>query len=701
MKRYIHALAIVAWVWGIEAHCQEITPPDTMRVNIENEIVVTATRNETDRKSAPALVELTTAETMERCHSVCLAQGLRFTTGLRVEDNCQNCGSTDVRINGLDGHYSQILIDSRPIISALSGVYGLEQIPVEMIDRIEVVRGGGSALYGASAIGGTINIITKEGSENAAAVSHTFMSIGGSKSFDNVTGLTASLVSGNKHAGIYIFAQNRQRDAYDHNKDGYSDIPSLKGISTGFKSFLYADRNSKLTLQYNFIKDSRRGGNKLNSQPHEANIAESADHDIHSFQFGYNGSYGNHRVEAYTAMRNTRRNNYCGGTGSESEEEIAAALNAYGYTHDLNLVAGALYSYNFQKPVRFTPSITFGAEYNYDFLNDSVPGYQYKLTQRVHILSSYIQNEWKSRKCALLLGGRLDKHNLIKRPILSPRVNVMYTPVSGLTFRAGYAGGFRAPQAFDEDLHVSVSEGERVTHILSEDLKEERSQNVTFSASYTYNHEAFGFEIESEGFYTQLKDIFAEKRYTTADNQEVAEKYNADKGYVYGIHFETKVGYAEFFSATLGLTWQQSLYSEALEWSEEAPAEKRMLRTPDLYGYILLSSNPWRTLSLNLSGNLTGSMLVPHDIETPVLVKTPTFFDMSFRISYDFTLLKPKTENSSKKRNGVFLQIGAFVQNIFNSFQKDLEIGVARDSGYIYGPSLPRTFGCNIKLMYR
>ena len=79
-----------------------------------------------------------------------LADGLSFQPGVRVENDCQNCGFTQVRINGLDGHYSQILMNSRPVFSALTGVYGLEQIPANMIERVEVMRGGGSALFGSS-----------------------------------------------------------------------------------------------------------------------------------------------------------------------------------------------------------------------------------------------------------------------------------------------------------------------------------------------------------------------------------------------------------------------------------------------------------------------------------------------------------------------------------------------------------------------
>ena len=112
-----------------------------------DEVVVSANRNETARRLAPNLVSVVGSKVFDITQSTCLAQGLNFQPGVRTEDNCQNCGFTQVRINGLDGHYSQILVDSRPVFSSLTGVYGLEQIPANMIDRVEVVRGGGSALF--------------------------------------------------------------------------------------------------------------------------------------------------------------------------------------------------------------------------------------------------------------------------------------------------------------------------------------------------------------------------------------------------------------------------------------------------------------------------------------------------------------------------------------------------------------------------
>lgn len=159
-----------------------------------DEVVVSANRSETKRRLAPNLVSVIGSKMFDITQSTCLAKGLNFQPGVRTEDDCQNCGFTQVRINGLDGHYSQILVDSRPIFSSLNGVYGLEQIPTNMIDRVEVVRGGGSALFGASAIGGTINIITKEPIRNSASFGHTFMAQGGANSFDNVTTGNVSLL---------------------------------------------------------------------------------------------------------------------------------------------------------------------------------------------------------------------------------------------------------------------------------------------------------------------------------------------------------------------------------------------------------------------------------------------------------------------------------------------------------------------------
>lgn len=241
------ALTLEVRALGYASQTQQVTlrRGQTAELNFEvvqsgismDEVVVSASRSARLRREAPALVSVLDAGLFEKTNASCLAQGLSFQPGVRVEDDCQNCGFTQVRINGLDGHYSQILVDSHPVFSALTGVYGLEQIPANMIERVEVLRGGGSALFGSSAIGGTINVITKEPSRNSAQMSHTLTSIGGSNSYDNNTMLNASLVTESGRAGLCVFGQSRHRSGYDHDGDGFTEVPVINSQSVGMRSF--------------------------------------------------------------------------------------------------------------------------------------------------------------------------------------------------------------------------------------------------------------------------------------------------------------------------------------------------------------------------------------------------------------------------------------------------------------------------------
>ena len=276
-------------------------------------VVVSANRSETTRQLAPTLVNVLNIKTFENTNSNSLAQGLNFQPGVRVENDCQNCGFQQVRINGLDGPYTQILMDSRPIFSALSGVYGLEQIPANMIERVEIMRGGGSALFGSSAIAGTINIITKEPLRNSAQIAHSLTMIGGSRP-DNNTTLNASLVTDDHKAGVYLFGQSRHRSAYDHDGDGFSELGQLEARTVGFRSYLKTSTYSKLGFEYHNISEYRRGGDQINRPPHEAWVAEQTDHSINGggLKFDLFSKDYKHRLNVYTSAQHTNRKSYYG-----------------------------------------------------------------------------------------------------------------------------------------------------------------------------------------------------------------------------------------------------------------------------------------------------------------------------------------------------------------------------------------------------
>lgn len=647
-------------------------------------VVVSANRSETTRRLAPTLVNVVDLKLFEQTNSTTLAQGLSFQPGVRVESNCQNCGFQQVRINGLDGPYTQILLDSRPIFSALSGVYGIEQIPASMIERVEVMRGGGSALFGSSAIAGTINIITKEPIRNSGMLSHTLTGIGGN-AFDNSTSLNASLVTDDQRAGLYIFGQNRHRAAYDHDDDGYSEIPKLHGQTVGFRSYLKTSLYSKLTFEYHHMEEFRRGGDLLNRPPHEANIAEQVEHSINGggLKFDYFSPDEKHRFNVFASAQHIDRNSYYGG-GQDP--------NAYGKTNDLNWMAGSQYIYSFGKCIFMPSDLTVGIEFNQDKLKDNMWGYNRQVNQTVKIGSAFLQNEWKNDKWGILIGGRLDKHNLIDNIIFSPRANLRFNPTEDINFRLSYSSGSRAPQAFDEDLHIENVGGSVAMIQLSDNLKEERSQSFSASADVYQRLGDFQVNFLVEGFFTKLNDVFA---LTDAEEENgilTRVRYNAPGARVMGLTLEGKLAYRNLFQFQAGLTLQQSHYDEAHEWNPEAPKVKKMMRTPNTYGYFTATYTPIKPLSVTLSGTYTGSMLVPHEagvIEKPMTVMTKKFADIGLKAAYDFKLYK-----------SINLQVNAGVQNIFNSYQNDFDKGPDRDSGYIYGPSLPRSFFAGVKISY-
>ena len=541
------ALTLEVRALGYASQTQQVTlrRGQTAELNFEvvqsgismDEVVVSASRSARLRREAPALVSVLDAGLFEKTNASCLAQGLSFQPGVRVEDDCQNCGFTQVRINGLDGHYSQILVDSHPVFSSLTGVYGLEQIPANMIERVEIMRGGGSALFGSSAIAGTINIITKEPLRNSAQIAHSLTMIGGSRP-DNNTTLNASLVTDDHKAGIYLFGQSRHRSAYDHDGDGFSELGQLEARTVGFRSYLKTSTYSKLGFEYHNISEYRRGGDQINRPPHEAWVAEQTDHSINGggLKFDLFSKDYKHRLNVYTSAQHTNRKSYYGTNRNP---------DAYGHTTDMTVVAGSQYSYSVDKCLFMPAEFTGGLEYNFDELKDEMLGYNRIVDQTVHIGSLFLQNEWKNEKWSFLIGGRFDKHNLIDHLIFSPRANVRFNPTEDINLRLSYSSGFRAPQAFDEDLHVAAVGGEVAIIQLAEDLKEEKSKSISASADFYHRFGPVQLNLLVEGFYTDLSDVFflQEKGHDDQGNL-IMERRNKDGARVMGVNLEGKMAYA-------------------------------------------------------------------------------------------------------------------------------------------------------------
>ena len=651
-----------------------------------DEVVVSANRNEVSRKAAPVVVNVMSAKLFETVNSTDLAKSLNFQSGLRVENNCQNCGFPQVRINGLEGPYSQILINSRPIISALSGVYGLEQIPVNMIERVEVVRGGGSALFGANAVGGTINIITKDPINNSFQVASTMSNMNG-KSWEQYMGGNVSLVAKDNSYGIALYETYRNRNPYDADGDGFSELGKLNMNTFGMRAYYRPNYFSRINVEYHTTNEFRRGGNKFNLQPHEADITEQTKHIINSGGVSYDRYWGEkHKMSVYGSIQHTDRNSYYGAQKD---------MNAYGKTNDLTWVVGGMYVGNMDRCLFAPATFTGGVEYQSNSLHDVMTGYHRDMQQDVRIAGGFVQNEWRLNRWTMLVGARLDKHNLIDHPIFSPRVNFLYKPSDNLQARLTYSTGFRAPQAYDEDLHVTAVGGEGVQIRLADGLREERSNSFSGSVDWSFPMGHWQSNILLEGFYTDLHHVFVLEDIGEDQNgDKIKERRNGSGAKVYGVNLDAKVAHGREAQLQLGFTVQRSRYNRAEVWTSEGEEEqttKRMPRTPDYYGNFTFTSAPLKNFDFSLSGTYTGKMIVPHMagyIEKSRMEHTPQFMDLNLKLNYTFVL-----------KDHIKMQVNGGVQNIFNSFQKDLDKGEFRDAGYFYGPTQPRTYFVGIKIM--
>ena len=669
---------------------------DTVRLR---QVVVTATQHAVTRSEAPSTVGVIDGSQMEAVSAVNLGQALNFSTGLRVENTCQNCGANEVRINGLGQAYSQILIDSRPVNSALAGIYLLDQLPTALIDRIEVLRGGGSALYGSNAIAGVVNVITHEPRSNGASVGNTTQFIGG-KAWDFSNSFNASVVSDDRRAGLAVFGHNRSRQPYDHNGDGYSEVGRLKARMVGFRGYLRTSDFSKLNLEYHNIHDFRRGGDRFDLPSPMAHISEGGEHDIHSasLKWDWLPASGLRHASLFASMQHVDRQSYYG--EREDDEPFGTA---YGYTQDLTLNYGALYSRHFDTLWFLPAEFTAGLEHTLDRLQDHTLDSPDTLRQHIGILSAYLQNEWKDSRWSILVGARMDKHTMIGAPVVSPRLNLRYAPTDHLTLRAGYASGFRAPQVYDEDLHVGAVNGELYKITNAPDLRMERSHSLTGSADLCFHLGSLEADLLVEGFYTRINDAFVNELLfdDTVSGYMHYERRNADGAEVMGVNVEMTLSPVETMRLQLGGTWQRSMYvGPGKEWCE-GQYERRMERTPDLYAYLTGTYTPTKRLSFTATGTFTGPMLVYHHEAAEEASSgakhggeghihketTPSFLDLSLKAAYSI----PFGERTE-------LELSLGVQNLFDSYQRDLDSGPERDAAYIYGPTLPRTLLFSAKL---
>ncbi len=668
-----------------------------LEIDLLDEIVITGTRTFKRKNNAAVIVNILNSENLNSLQACNLSDGLKFQPGLRVETDCQTCNYTQLRINGLGGGYSQILINGRPIFSPLTGLYGLEQIPTNMIERIEVIRGGGSSLYGSSAIGGVVNVITKVPKSNNFDFNYTYQNINGGADDHIISGNT-TVVSKSENAGVSLFVNNRNRDLYDHNDDGFSELTSLKNNAFGANFFFLPSENQKLEASFSKLNEYRYGGEIKNGPVYLTQQAEERSHDVlmGSLDYQINFNNDNSSVISYFAGQQTDRDHYTGIFPDETEAILAHITNPpYGTSNTTTLQGGVQLNHRLDDFLNGSNVLTIGTEYLVDDVLDVIDAYNYTIDQTTKNLGTFLQSDWEiTSKLNLLSGLRMDSNNLVDDLILSPRFSLLYKSDSNLQFRTTWSTGFRAPQAFDTDLHIAFAGGgvSRVT--LAEDLKEEYSNSFSASINYDKSTEDFIAGFTLEGFYTKLEDAFYLNPIGEDEFGQRFEKQNGDAAVVQGITLEARANYNKKIQLETGLTIQSSKYNTAVETIEGLDPKREFLRTPNQYGFATLNFTPNSRFNTNLNYVYTGDMLIAHfagapEQSTNAYKRTPSFHEFSFKSSYQFDLNEMNTG----------LEVFGGIKNIFNAYQEDFDTGKNRDSNYVYWPGTPRTFFIGLRIL--
>jgi len=576
-----------------------------------------------------------------------------------------------------------------------------------MIERVEVIRGGGSALYGSNAIAGTVNVLTREPDKNQYSVSARTSHIGSfydqaDPGTEHQVNFNTTLSDEESKNGVALYGSIRDRKPFDANDDGFSELSEISNTTVGGQWSLRPGHKSKIVTDFFHIQEERRGGDQFDAPLHETQIAEATEHRINSGNIACLYFPGpDQELSTYAAAQDIQRDSYYG---------AGQALDAYGKTEDLSYSGGIQY-----KILTGRGGIIAGVEVNGGNLLDKKLDYrEFSVNentldvkevpartiadQETMITGGFAQIEQRFfGEMSLSAGLRLDHYNIsdnitgsdLSNNVLSPRFTMLYGLSGPLQFRASYAKGYRAPQIFDEDLHIETSDSRQVIHKNDPDLKQETSNSYTGSLSYIINRPSTNLELLAEFFFTQLNDPFANEIGTPDESGKVVyTRVNEEKGAtVQGVNLEANWAASQTFKLNAGFTIQKSEYGAPREFGET-----RFFRTPDDYGYFNINWGPLNHWEISTNATYTGEMLVPYfgpratNPEEGILKESDPFFDWSFKLT-----------RCIETNRGDF-DIYAGSKNILNSYQSDFDKGKDRDPGYIYGPISPRTIYAGVKI---
>ena len=612
---------------GHESMRKTVTVPseNVVRVALQpnslglQEVVVTGSMSPVYLKDSPVKTEIITSEhinTFLPSASTGIVETISLINGVQEVVSCGVCFTNAISINGLPGPYTAVLLDGTPMYGNLASVYGLNGIPSSMIERVEVIKGPNSTLYGSEAVAGVINIITKDPSEQPT-LNVDFMGTTHKEAFVNISHkLTAGKSTGQlglNYAYINIFE--------DENNDGFSDIVNVDRLSLFNKWTLSRPSGRQWTLAGKFYYEDRRNGVEEYMEGRSYRELRGSESVYGESIYTLRGElFGSYEVDFLPDLRVDYsfsihdQDSYYGADGYQARQKIAFS----------NLI---------WSPVFGKHHLVSGLTFRYQYYDDNTIATPQADGQ--FIPGIFVQDEWKMRENITLLAGSRIDHYERHGWILSPRLNLRIKAGELSTFRANFGTGFRLVNLFTED-HAFVT-GQREVVIAGE-LDPERSVNGSFNFNQILLLGNSQGSLDIDLFYTRftnkiLPDYSVPGEIIYANSPGYATTRGVGLNWSHEFTFP--------LSFTAGMTFMRATETE--ETSSGDQKERSIEFAPDYTGTFTLNYHVRRLgMQLAYSSQLTGPMALPevYDLDpqgNPLPAPRPTesgaFFIHSFQLS--------------------------------------------------------------------
>lgn len=578
--------------------------------NKMEDVVVTGTMKAVSKLESPIPVEVYTPVLFKKNPSPNIFESLQMVNGIQPQLNCNVCNTGDIHINGMEGPYTMILIDGMPIVSSLSTVYGLAGIPNSMVKRMEVVKGPASTLYGSEAVGGLINIITKDplsADKLKADVSATSL-----KEYNVDLNTKFKSKQGVGLLGVNYFNYWEKKDI---NNDNFTDVTLQNRVSI-FNKWNFNRKNSRLfTLAGRYVYENRWGGELQWNEKFRGSDSIYGE-SIYTNRFELLGNYelGNN-LYADFSYNYHHQDSYYGTTKYNAFQYVAFGQLRYTrHVENHELLFGL--------PLRFT------------WYDDNSPATA-KINgtnqpDKTYLPGIFVQDEWKlSDRLTTLAGLRYDYNNNHGN-IFTPRLSFKYSPDRSNTIRLSSGTGYRVVNLFTED-HAALTGARQV--IIAEALKPERSWNVNLNYSTQSNFRGgyAGFDIS--GFYTYFTNKITGD--FLSDPQKII--YQNLRGYAVskGVTVNTDFGFTNGIKGNIGFTLMDVYRVDKNEKEEEvtipqlfAPA----FSATYAISYVIKNAG----LSIDWTGRVNGPMHLPVQSNDFRPAKSPTYCIVNLQLTKAF-----------------------------------------------------------------